>query len=79
MALVLSFGSVFGAYFALSGQSRAGAVIGTIVGLFAMPVISIGFACGVIALIFLALSKEEFERVKEERRMLQLMDERVLP
>ena len=69
MALLFSFGSLFGAYFALSGQSRFGAVVGTIIGLFAMPVLSIGFVCGVVALILLALSKQEFEEEQERRRV----------
>jgi hypothetical protein len=69
MALLFSFGSIFGAYFALSGQSRFGAVVGTIIGLFAMPVLSIGFACGIAGLVLLALSRSEFEEERERRRV----------
>jgi len=69
--LILSIGALVGAIYTLSGTSWAISIAGSVLGILAVGPIFLGSLCGLVALILVVISKDEFDQVKQEREMLR--------
>lgn len=69
--LIFSIGALVGAIYALSGTSWALSIAGSILGILVVGPIFLGSLCGLVALILVAISKDEYDQVRRERDMLK--------
>ena len=69
--LVFSIAALLGGIYALSGTSWALSIAGSVGGIIATGPFFLGSVCGLVALILVVISKDEFDQVKQEREMLK--------